>query len=420
MAISLGFENGEVFVGEVFGKAVGNEQVAVAVIVIVSKQRGPAPFCFKHPEHLAHFTVGQSFFALQTIVKLDHVADKLRLVAILQVVLVKLVAVAIDCLLLSGIDLRQHIEGHDLRIAVVVDVGHVVAHRKLRAVAQHLVGHIFERTIPLIEIDKIVGNVVVGDVKVWITVFVDVADRDAEAIAFGCDPSFHGDVGKGSVAVVAVKLVVVDGGPVGDFGTEIGGNGHREHVVEHIEVKVSVEVVVEESRVNRIPSVSDPEFFCLLGEGWQTSVIQPAMHPEPVGAQGGIFAAGGGEVQIGPAVSVYVSDSNAAEPLAAVEPGQLAADVLEAKVSLIEINPRHDLVSDKDQVLKSILIEIHDPDATAVVHVLVFQDVEAVGWGNLVIKGNASAGRLHSLKKRLFASHQYNHEEQGGKEFHMG
>src|SRR2546426_7361259 len=103
----------------------------------------------------------------------------------------------------------HHVDLEDVGPAVVVEVGDIDAHTGETRVLEPGGGLIGERSIPVVDIQDIVGRDVVGDIDVGPPVAVDVADHNAEPISeLAENPCFAGNVGKRAVAVVAVQLVV--------------------------------------------------------------------------------------------------------------------------------------------------------------------------------------------------------------------
>ena len=129
--ITLGLPIGvahKIEVGNVFSVAIGNEQVAFAVVVKVGKKRGPAPIGGINARHLANFAVNRQPVGLRTTVELERVAHKLGLVAVLQRHLKKVVIGPRKHRFLAQVIVGHHVHVHDFGQPVVVDVHYVAAH----------------------------------------------------------------------------------------------------------------------------------------------------------------------------------------------------------------------------------------------------------------------------------------------------
>src|SRR5205807_1493520 len=91
----------------------------------------------------------------------------------------------------------------------VVEIGDVDAHSRLTRVLQPLARLVRERAVPVVDIDDVVRNAVVGDVDVGPAIAVQIGDRDAEPVAgIAQDPGMIRHVRELAMAVVVVKLVV--------------------------------------------------------------------------------------------------------------------------------------------------------------------------------------------------------------------
>ncbi len=185
---TFGAELGKIAVGDVAGKAVGHDQVAVAVVVEVGQQRRPAPIGFGHISHHAHIGKNRLVGAgLVAHVDLHGVADVLVGKAIQVIVQVALITVGSHQSLLALVVARQHIEGHHVGQTVVIEVGHVVAHRRVAGVLEVCLRLVGESPVTVVDVQQVVGQVVVGDVNILVAVAVEVGDVDAQAVAFGLD-----------------------------------------------------------------------------------------------------------------------------------------------------------------------------------------------------------------------------------------
>ena len=66
--------------------SIANKQILVSVIVKICKERSPAPVCLKNSSQLSYLAQGDLTINL-SVIQLEHISDKLRRIASLQLVL---------------------------------------------------------------------------------------------------------------------------------------------------------------------------------------------------------------------------------------------------------------------------------------------------------------------------------------------
>ena len=114
----------------------------------------------------------------------------------------------VAAVLVERVQLFGEVGDEDVREAVAVDVGAVDAHAGLRLAVDveadaGAVGDVGERAVAVVAVEEVADHVV-GDVDVGVAVAIEVAERDAEALAGGIgDAGLLRDVGERAVAVVA-------------------------------------------------------------------------------------------------------------------------------------------------------------------------------------------------------------------------
>ncbi len=113
----------KIHVGIVAHKAIGDEEVFPAVVVVIGEEGRPAPVGVGDARQLPHLAEGAV-----AVVELQHVAHVLVVEAVFQVKLKLLIVVGGEEQLLAPVVLGQHVQRVDVRQPVVVNVGDVVAH----------------------------------------------------------------------------------------------------------------------------------------------------------------------------------------------------------------------------------------------------------------------------------------------------
>ena len=76
---------------------------------------------------------------------------------------------------------------------------------------QQVLSLVRKTTILVVDIQNIVGDVVVADVDIRPAIVVDITYRKTEAKTFVGYACLEGNVGKGTVTVVFVEAIVVNG-----------------------------------------------------------------------------------------------------------------------------------------------------------------------------------------------------------------
>ena len=118
-----------VLVGKVFRIAIGYYKVFIPVVVIISKQRRPAPFSIINvSSHLTYLTVGNHFPIYKAVVKVKHIPEILMFKTKSGVETVEHIAESSNCLSFFIVIFRKHVECHDIRATVIIYISHVITH----------------------------------------------------------------------------------------------------------------------------------------------------------------------------------------------------------------------------------------------------------------------------------------------------
>ena len=108
--------------------------------------------------------------------------------------------------------IRHHVRLQNIEPAVIVEVGNIDAHARKARVLEPCGRVVGEGSIPIVDIQDIVGRVVVGDIDVGPPIPIQVGNRDAESKPdLPQDARFRGHVRERAVAVIAVESIVADG-----------------------------------------------------------------------------------------------------------------------------------------------------------------------------------------------------------------
>ena len=111
---------------------------------------------------------------------------------------------SIDGLFLFVVILGQHIHGIDIRIPVIVDIGHIIAHGRLGLVGEIGGYLIFKSPVPLINIQEVIGDIVIGDIHIRIAVFIHIPNGQSQAKAFVNNSCLQGYICKCTISVIPV------------------------------------------------------------------------------------------------------------------------------------------------------------------------------------------------------------------------
>ena len=100
----------KILVGDVPRKAVGDQEISIAIVVYIGKQGSPAPIGLVDSCEHPHFTEGKT----RTIVEVQHVAHVLIFVPKLLVVEVGLVDVFANGGFFAVAILTKHVDGNEI------------------------------------------------------------------------------------------------------------------------------------------------------------------------------------------------------------------------------------------------------------------------------------------------------------------
>ena len=190
------------------GVSVRDEEILAAVVVEIGEQRAPTPLRGRRAGQIRDFAE-------------DHVAGGRHAVAELQrigvVVVPKtsaplFVAVGIRQVPTHAFALLgrrgQHVHLHDIGPSVVIEIRDIDAHTGDARVFQRARRLVGKRAVPVVDVERVVGGYVVGDVDVGPAIAVHIGDDHPQSVPdLAQDPGFPGDVGEGAVAIVAVQRV---------------------------------------------------------------------------------------------------------------------------------------------------------------------------------------------------------------------
>ncbi len=243
--------------------AVRDEQVLVAVVVQVGEERSPAPVGRVHAGQIADLAEP----ALAAI-DLQGVPDELGMQPGRELELVDPHVLGIGRALEDLLSGREHVEDHHVRPAVVGEVGGIDAHRREAGVPCRRGDGLGERTVAVVEVEKVVLVKIVGHEEVGAAIEIQIADDHAQTVSLDAakDARLLTDVHE-AVAVVPEESVA--GFWVTDYALRVpGGPAHLVGgMVQEIHVQVAVSVVVEEGGLGRVAHVLESVLCGPVGEG---------------------------------------------------------------------------------------------------------------------------------------------------------
>ena len=267
--------------------------------------------------------------------------------------------------------LGQHVEHHEVRPAVVVEVGGVHAHGGVARVAHGPGDRLGERAVAVVDVEKIVFLKVVGDVQVGAAVEVQVARDDAQAIPFDAavDAGLVAHVHE-VAAVVPVEAVARPGVARPAQRVRAGRALHVGRVVQQVHVQVAVSVIIEEEGLRGIAGKLETVLLRAVGERAVAVVDEEhvvPVHPEIVDAR---------DVDIDVAVPVDVGHRGAGLPARGIRDAGAVGDVLEPVIPLVQVEPVGAHVRREVEVREAVVVDVAHRHAPAVVVVHVAEDVE--------------------------------------------
>ena len=264
---------------------------------------------------------------------------------------------------------------------------------------QRTSGCVDERSVTLIDVQDIVRRAVVRDIDVRPAISVHVGDDDAQAKAgIPQYAGFPGDIRERSVTAVPVEQVVT-ARRLTAHTRWVAPDATRKilrRIVEKEEVEASVPVVVQEGGVGREVGVGDPVLCSSFGEGPIAVVdeqqIRALLRLRPFGSRNGHI-----DIQI--PVVVDVHHRRAGGPSVRVDARPLG-DIIEPHLPFVQVEAARDHVAGKEDVRQSVVVDITDRYAGAVVHVDVSLNIERVVGCDGVHEGDAGLLRAQELEYR--------------------
>ncbi len=363
--------------------------VLAAVQIEVGDQGAPTPVGSRHAGQLSHLAE-----RAVAVVPVQHVAHELVVVAVLQLVLVARPVLEGGGRLQSAVAGGQHVGDVDVQPPVVVHVGHVQPHRG-EADGGHLpLERLGEGPVPIVEIEVVALEEVVGDVDVGPPVAVHVSHRhpQPERDLAPVDPRFVAHVHE-PVAEIAIELVAA---PLVPLVTDVpqAEAGHRPgRVVDQIEVQVPVAIVVEERRVGRVSLVREAVGLRPLLEHGDPVGIESLVQVQLVGPPRPGCAAGVADVEVQEAVAVHVREGGAGRPRPLAADAGLVRHVAEPERPLVEVEAVRLEVGGEEQLRQPVPGQVRQGDPPAVVVVAVEKDVLVAGLPEPVLEPDTGVGR---------------------------
>ena len=168
----------EILIRQVAVDAVGDEDVLEAVEVVIGDKRAPTPIGGGHPGDLPDLAEDAV-----AVVAMEHVAHELMVEIVLEPALIRAPRVERRGRFQTPVLVGQHVGDVDFGEAVVVDIGHVGAHRREADVAHPGFDLLTKRAVAVVDVEIIALEEIVRNINVEPAVAVDVADGDAEAEA---------------------------------------------------------------------------------------------------------------------------------------------------------------------------------------------------------------------------------------------
>ena len=280
--------------------------------------------------------------------------------------------------------LRQHVERDDVGLSIVVEVGGVDTHREPAGVTSCFGDRLGESAVAVIDVEVVVALEIVGDVEIGAAVAVEVAGDDAEPVTVDAVVQAGGVGHIGEVIPVVAEQPVAGARPAipglrALFDAALGMRG----VVEQVHVEVAVTIVIEEQRLGGVTDVLEAVLFGAIGE--RSVAVVDVEHVSSVLAA----VVDAGDVDVDLAVAVDVGHGDAGLPSNCISDAGFVGDVLERVAALVSIELVGAKVGGEVQIGEAIAVDITDGDAGAVVVVEVVEDVEVRFFRQRIGEGDA-------------------------------
>src|SRR5438105_10697017 len=178
--------------------------------------------------------------------------------------------------------------------------------------------------------------------------------------------------------------------------------GRAERVVDEKHVEVPVVVVIEESRLSRVPLLSEAIRLCHFLEGGNAVLVGPLIDVELVCAGFAGNHARVADVYVEQPIAVYVRNRDPCRPGAFSAHACLGGDVLKLEVPLVQIEMVPVLIGSQHHLGKSISIQVANGNATTVVEIAVGEDVEILGVLEAIHEMQPGVARGQQREKMIF------------------
>ena len=261
-------------VGIVARVTIGNKNIFVGIQIKVGTEGCPRPVCIRNPRLLPNLCKewqGNTLRILPgiTCIELKHIAHRLVIKSIVDQCRIFLKIIIprghLDTLVGGG----QHIEGHQVCPAIVVDICRIGAHREERYMP-HSAAHLFtESTISLIEVEIILLVVIIGNVEIRPAIVVKITGShpQTEAQYVGYKACFSSHIRKfpSLIAHEFGSIIRILGGfHLWQGRAEAGIRLHR--MIEDKTVEIPVLIIIKKDCLGRIGRIIEAVSCSLFGK----------------------------------------------------------------------------------------------------------------------------------------------------------
>jgi hypothetical protein len=194
------FEFDEIQIGDIASVAVGHKKILASILVKVFGQSRPTPIGSIDTRPAGRF--GKAIARIE----LEYVAHLLPTVAEIQQDLVSVQHHGAHEGFLALVGFGQHVQHHQIRSPILVEVCRIGAHGVLAGLGKALIGDVGESAIALVAVEHVGLDVIVGHENVGPAISCKVVDRNAQAKGGVDDAGLLADVRK-SPAIVSEQSV---------------------------------------------------------------------------------------------------------------------------------------------------------------------------------------------------------------------
>ena len=167
-------------------------------------------------------------------------------------------------------------------------------------------------------------------------------------------------------------------------------------MVEQVEVQIAVQIEIEEGSRTTVRIVVQTITSRLFLEGPVFLVdVEFVVSAKTLDAHHGT------DINVQPAVPVYIRHDASGIPTAFAKHSGLLTDVFELQISFVQVELVWPLVSGKEKIRQAVIVDVSDRDSTPVVVVQIIQDADVLVRKEVIAKVHPTFGRRPQFKELI-------------------